>query len=270
MIKSAYASRGILIRLIYLITAACWFCLTLGGRMNRKKVVVLCYHGITDIQSIQFKWQMKKIANRAIVLDSINNESNNLFNKVCVTFDDAYENILKNALPVLQELKIPAVIFTVAGNFGDRPRWDMPDGHPEADEITMTAEQLVNLSKHPLVTIGSHTVTHPDLVKLAPDQIQTELVQSKNILEQLLDCPIEDLALPHGSYNQKVLSLAQKVGYKRIFTLDPKPADLYSGNPIIGRFSMSPDVWKVEYILTCAGAYAWLYHLRRMVNCFRQ
>jgi peptidoglycan/xylan/chitin deacetylase (PgdA/CDA1 family) len=186
--------------------------------------------------------------------------------KVCITFDDAFANLLDNALPALKRYRIPAIVFAVADNLGEIPNWHMPQGHSESNEMVMTAEQLAAISKNSLVKIGSHTMTHPDLVKIRSEQIRTELVESKVKLESLLDICIEDLALPHGSYNEEVLTLAQEMGYKRIYTLDPQATDFEDGNPIVGRFSMSPDAWNVEFMLTCAGAYAWLYPWRRFVR----
>jgi len=258
-----------MIRLIYLITAVCWYCLTLGGWLNRKKVVVLCYHGITAGQKNQFKWQMKKIANRAITLESMTNESNSSINKVCITFDDAFENLLENALPVLQELKIPALIFAVTDNWEKKPQWCMPQNHPEKNEMVMTTSQIYNVAQNPLFHIGSHTKTHPDLTKISESNVREELEQSKQYLENLLNIPIKNLALPHGAYNPDTINIAQAVGYKKVYTLNPNIRGSMKADSLIGRFSMSPDMSKIEYLLTCAGAYAWLGSLRQKIRLLR-
>lgn len=187
-----------------------------------------------------------------------------------MTFDDAFANLLDNAIPILERYQVPAMIFAVADNLGNHPRWRMPDGHPEANEPTMTAEQLQAASNNPLIRIGSHTMTHPNLVTIPDDQLRFELGESKRKLEETVGYLIVDLALPHGSYNDQVLSEALKAGYKRIYTLDPKPYDPSSANPVIGRFSVSPDVWKNEFLLTCAGAYSWLYPWRKLIRGIRR
>jgi peptidoglycan/xylan/chitin deacetylase (PgdA/CDA1 family) len=189
--------------------------------------------------------------------------------KVYITFDDAFENLLENAVPALERYQIPAVVFAVAGNLGRKPEWAISPEHPEASESIMTSDQLVTLSKNSLVRIGSHTLTHPDLTAISSDQVRAELLDSKRQLETLLGCPVEDLALPHGRYNDNVLAIALEAGYKRIYTLDPKPACFSSGNPVIGRFSMSFDVWPVEFYLTCAGAYSWLLPWRNFLRDVR-
>lgn len=267
-----YAKHGNIVRFIYLALAVGWFVVTLGGRLAGKTKVVLCYHSILTKQKERFEWQMARIFARATVYENKKGGSshhNRRFPKVWITFDDAFTNLLDNALPVLEKYCVPAIVFAVAGNLGETPRWKMPVGHPESSEKTMTADQLISISKNPLIKIGSHTLTHPNLVEISPEQAITELADSKQQLEALLGCSVEELALPHGAYNQAVLTMAQEAGYKRVYTLDSKPVDIESGDVTIGRFSMSPDVWKIEFILTCHGAYAWLRPWRRFIHQVR-
>jgi peptidoglycan/xylan/chitin deacetylase (PgdA/CDA1 family) len=262
-----YSRKGIVVRLVYMVCALGWVVLTGFGRFRRNGVVVLYYHGVSARKLERFAWQMSKIRSRAV---SLTERLPKNVHYVDVTFDDAFANLLDNAIPVLEQYQIPATIFAVADNLGCLPRWEMPYGHLESTEMTMTAEQLVTVSKNPLVYIGSHTLTHPDLAKIRSDQLKTELIDSKRRLEHLLGKPVEDLALPFGSYNQEVLTMAIEAGYKRIYTVDPKPINPMSEELVLGRFSMSPDAWKIEYILTCCGAYAWLYPWRRFIHFVRR
>ncbi len=246
MYSGVYDKKGILVRCIYLFIAIGVYMLTLGGRLTKKNTIVLCYHGVLSSQQERFTWQIKS-------------SSRIKFKNIFITFDDAFENLLTNSLPILRSLHVPAIIFAVPGNHGKTPQWVIAADHPEYKEKLMTAEQLVTLSKDPLFRLGSHTLTHPDLVKITQEKALYELVQSRRNLEMLLKYPIEDLALPHGSYNNTVLAMAKQAGYKRIYTLQPKQASegaLSEG--IVGRFSMSPNVWKIEFLLTCLGAYSWL------------
>ena len=267
-----YSRKGVVVRLVYMVCALGWAVLTGFGRFRRNCVVALCYHGVSARQRERFAWQMSKIRSRAVDLAKwrASTTSRTSLPYVSVTFDDAFANLLDNAIPVLEQYQVPAAIFPVADNLGYLPRWEMPDGHLESTEITMTAEQLVTVSKNPLVCIGSHTLTHPYLARIRPDQLKKELIDSKRRLEQLLHNPIEDLALPFGSYNQEVLSMAREAGYKKIYTVDPKPINMMSEEPVMGRFSMSPDAWNIEFLLTCCGAYTWLYPWRRLIRLIRQ
>lgn len=268
---SIYARRRILVRIVYLLVAVLWW---LGGslvsllRGGRRGVVVLCYHGIPDSQRLRFAWQMARVADRTIDAEDIEAAATVPARRprVCVTFDDAFANLLRNALPIMQQLEIPATIFAVPGNLGDTPRWPMPAGHPEADEPTMTAAQLAAVQS-PLCRIGSHTLTHADLTSLSAAALRQQLVQSRRQLRQVLQTDVEDLALPFGAGNSRVLAAAREAGYQRVFTLEPCLEPLAAG--ILGRFSMCPSAWRWEFHLTCAGAYAWLRPWRRFLRRLR-
>ncbi|MBN1764017.1 MAG: polysaccharide deacetylase family protein [Sedimentisphaerales bacterium] len=263
--RGPYARHGILVRISYFLCAwISWLLIEISSLFSRK-TIILCYHGIASDQAGRFQEQMIRLGKRLKKGSKFW-----AFPSVRITFDDAFENLLENAVPVLDRYQIPAVIFAVPGNLGRRPGWAISPEHPEASESIMTSDQLVTLSRNSLVSIGSHTLTHPDLTAISSDQVRAELLDSKRQLETLLGCPVEDLALPHGRYNDDVLTIAQDVGYKRIYTLDPRPVDFESNDTIMGRFSMSPDVWKYEFMLTCAGAYVWLspwrWFIRRVRN----
>ncbi len=266
-----YRKHSTLIRVLYLLIAMAGYFYIYFRKKDISSSVILCYHGIPQTAKSIFEWQIKHAASYAIQISTDTKQVNICPQKkyVCFTFDDAFANLLDNALPVLEKYCIPATVFAVPGNLGETPCWKMSANHPESYEKTMTADQLASLSKHPLIKIGSHTVTHPNLVEISPEQAIAELADSKQQLEALLGCSVEELALPHGAYNEAVLAMAQEAGYKRIYTLDPKPVDIEYSGAVLGRFSMSPDVWKIEFMLTCTGAYAWLRPWRRFIRQVR-
>lgn len=268
---SPYARHDLAVRIAYLVVALLWWLVSYAIgilRGGRRGVVVLCYHGIADSQRSRFAWQMNHVADRAIDAGDIEAAAARRARRprVCVTFDDAFANLARNALPVMQQLEVPATIFAVPGNLGDMPRWTMPPNHPEAREPILSAAQLAAVQS-PLCRIGSHTLTHPDLTDLSPPQVRRQLVQSRRQLRQILQVGIEDLALPFGACNSRVLTAAREAGYRRVFTLEPCLEPLSAG--ILGRFSMDPDAWRLEFLLTCAGAYTWLRTWRRLVRRLR-
>lgn len=254
------ARRLLLVRTTYLVIAVCYAALMrLSGRAKRK-AVVLCYHAVTEAQRERFRRQMQHIAERSISVDNLASGKAG----VCVTFDDAFSCLLTNALPVVDELGIPVVIFAVSGNLGRPPSWSMPNGHPEAELPTMSEGEMRAVAKQPLCTFGSHTVSHRPLALIPLDEAERELMGSRAMLQEVLATPVKDLALPHGSYDTPVLAVAARV-YRHVFTLDATthPANLPPG--AVGRFLVSPDMWPLEFRLTAAGAYAWLYPFRQLV-----
>ncbi len=76
----------------------------------------------------------------------------------------------------------------------------------------MPREHIYTL-RHMGMEIGSHTLMHHELTKLAPDKARLELVQSKEYLEDVLGEPVTSLCYPKGKFNQKVRSLAAEAAY---------------------------------------------------------
>ena len=68
----------------------------------------------------------------------------------------------------------------------------------EATNHLMNDSQLQLLGKSRLVTIGSHTVTHPNLASLPESEVRDELCGSKSRLEGILGTEVRHLAFPFG------------------------------------------------------------------------
>ena len=65
---------------------------------------------------------------------------------------------------------------------------------------------------------GSHTLTHPSLVRLDDAQLRRELVESRRKLQDLLGEEVNLLAYPYGDANRRVRAAAIEAGYRMAFT----------------------------------------------------
>lgn len=77
------------------------------------------------------------------------------------------------------------------------------------------------------VSFGSHTLTHPILTQLPPDQALRELTESRRRIQDELEVPVRSLAYPNGTpadFSSAIEALAQEAGYAAAFTLVPGPA----------------------------------------------
>lgn len=119
---------------------------------------------------------------------------------VMITFDDGYRDVLWHAAPVLHRLHMPATEYVITGRVSN------------GDPSFLTWPQLVRLEKLG-VTIGSHTVTHRDLVLMPSSEALVELRDSRRALEQHLGHPVQWFAYPFGAENATVVGLAERVGY---------------------------------------------------------
>lgn len=80
----------------------------------------------------------------------------------------------------------------------------------------MTPDELIRLSDGNLVEIGSHTVTHRVLAEMPADLQRSELIQSKDQLEDILGRPVTNFAYPYGrrsDYTEQTIRLTQESGY---------------------------------------------------------
>lgn len=87
--------------------------------------------------------------------------------------------------------------------------------------LTLTWEQLKELSNHTLVTIGSHTVNHLVLSKLTDVEVKQEILESVILIERKIGKPVFYLAYPYGGDREvstREYNIAQKCNVKMAFT----------------------------------------------------
>ena len=189
-------------------------------------------------------------------LDLIIAESNNQ-NFIAVTFDDGFQSVMQNALPILHKMNIPATIFVPTGCLGKKPEWIKDSTHAYSNEIVMTEEQLQSISSG-LIDIESHTVTHTHLDNIEEATIKSELNESKTYLETILKKKVKFLSVPYATFNEGFTHLFKQAGYERVFlnipTFPATKTDLY----VMGRIKCGMSDWLIETRLKFWGAYQWL------------
>lgn len=230
------------------------------------KGIVLYYHAVRKDQRNAFARQMDMLLRMAYPWNLEVCQNRNKKPLVAVTFDDGYVSVIENALPELKQRGIPVTFFVPTGSLGERPGWIKSPESPLWDERVISPNELKNIASEPLVTIGSHTVSHSNLLKLSAKEAIRELVESKAELENLLGLPIEWLSFPHGAYDDSLIQIALEAGYRRLFTIEPKPVNPMQPGVINGRVAINPDDWPLEFKLKMLGAYRWL----PWVNSFKR
>lgn len=137
--------------------------------------------------------------------------------KVVITFDDGYVNVLNHGLEALATHGFKAVQFLVADLLGKSNEWDVPLG--EAAEPMMDAAQVRDwlAAGH---DIGSHTLTHPYLTRLALSKAREEVNASRKKLEDIFQRAIEHFCYPYGDWNEEVRDLVQEAGYRTACTTE--------------------------------------------------
>lgn len=134
---------------------------------------------------------------------------------VLLTFDDGYVDNLLVALPLLQEHRMTAVVFPIAHWVGRENGWE---NFHKAPTQTMNWEELKCWQRAGL-EIGSHTLEHPFLSQCDPARLQKELQESKAVLEEKLQAPVNVLCYPYGDFTSTVSNAAKQAGYSAAFAI---------------------------------------------------
>jgi peptidoglycan/xylan/chitin deacetylase (PgdA/CDA1 family) len=220
---------------------------------------VVYYHAIVDGQRQRFAKQMDLLVRYSHPIPAGHQKALQMGRRYAVvTFDDGFISVVQNAVPELQARRIPATIFVPTGSLGRNPTWVRDERSAAKKEIVLSSEQLKNLGSTELLTIGSHSVNHPNLVKLGPEQARAELIDSKSTLEGIVGSEVSLFSFPHGAHNDHLIRQAREAGYTRVFTISPRPALKTSEEFVTGRTLVDPSDWRLEFILKLQGAYRWL------------
>jgi peptidoglycan/xylan/chitin deacetylase (PgdA/CDA1 family) len=118
---------------------------------------------------------------------------------VALTFDDGLADGLLDALH-----GAPATVFPVTGWLG------LP--HPDAPFARVTDAGGLRALHAAGVEIGAHSVTHPDLTALTPEEARRELAESRAALEEIVQAPVTSAAYPYGTADATTRAAAREAG----------------------------------------------------------
>ncbi len=130
---------------------------------------------------------------------------------VGLTFDDGYEDFLHTALPILERLGFSATVFVVAGMLGEENNWQHRDG-PRARLRLLGAKGVREVSERGM-EIGSHTLTHPRLSELDRSVVVREVGESRRILSEIVDTPVDCFCYPYGDLDKAAVQVVRETGY---------------------------------------------------------
>lgn len=146
---------------------------------------------------------------------------------VAITADDGYYNFYLNAYPILKKYNLPATFFIATDKIGT-------NGY-------LGWKELREMSDSGLITIGSHTKSHPWMpsVSVYEEKIWDELAGSREILEKGLGRKVDFICYPNGGFNDLTKETAKKAGYKGAFTTNPAKKSGINDIYAIRRIKMS-------------------------------
>ena len=80
-------------------------------------------------------------------------------------------------------------------------------------EKTLSWEQIKDISKDPLVTIGAHTLNHQPLVRMDFESAHMDILESKSALERHLNKKVSHFAYPFGEVSPREVELVYTSGF---------------------------------------------------------
>jgi peptidoglycan/xylan/chitin deacetylase (PgdA/CDA1 family) len=175
---------------------------------------------------------------------------------VLVTMDDGYRSVLTEALPVLEEFQMPAVLFactdpisrnemfwydSVASAQGEQAAAELKNAtyaewreaierarrRVSRDEpcAPLSDAELQQLATHPLIEIGGHSHRHPILARADGAAQHEEIVDNLNTIEQWTGRRPGAFAYPNGrrnhDYTRATEILVSGAGIDLAFATDP-------------------------------------------------
>lgn len=183
------------------------------------RLPILLYHYVEDVQDphditrhrmnvsppvFQEQLELLKNSNYTTVFIKdiptiIENGRNICYPATALTFDDGYEDFYIYVYPLLKRYSIKATVYVIDEFIGKKD--------------FMTVEQLKEISASGLVEIGSHTLSHLNLLEVSSDEARRQITGSRNSLSQRLGISIETFSYPFGKYSQEHERIVQEAGY---------------------------------------------------------
>ena len=124
-----------------------------------------------------------------------------------ITFDDGYETVYTEAFPVLASHGFAATVFLTVPRDADRGD---SDRLASLNGRSMLSWAEIREMARGGVVPGAHTLSHPDLTRMSPDEVEEEVCGSKGIIENVLGVEASCFAYPFGRHDRQAKEIARQ------------------------------------------------------------
>lgn len=206
------------------------FALAISARWNwwrpkQKGIAVLMYHNIGKVphegdkslwvSQDKFEKQINYLIKNGYTFLGFSDLTEKLLpeKSVLITFDDGYKNNL-SAIEFLIINKIKSNMFLVYNAIGKKNYWDINSNRVNVEE-KLDLDTLKNLKASGLVEFGAHTMDHKNLTEIRPDEIKTQVIESKRNLEKTFETEMNCFAYPYGAgaFDDKIKKIVEDTGF---------------------------------------------------------
>lgn len=169
----------------------------------------------------------------------------------------------------LRGLSTEADIHACVNGLAARYRVDMAR---VAEDLCMDWDEIGDLARDPLVTIGAHTVNHVMLGKTPDAVARSELEISRNIIENRIGMEVRHFAYPYGGRDlvgSREFRVAAELGFKTAVTT--RPGVLFAEHDrhltALPRLSLNGEYQRARYMkVLMSGAGTGFFNGFRRVN----
>jgi peptidoglycan/xylan/chitin deacetylase (PgdA/CDA1 family) len=134
---------------------------------------------------------------------------------VALTFDDGYRDFVEYAMPVMARHGMTGSVYMVAGKISGSSDW--VEGGPDAPLMSADELRAAAAAGH---EVGCHTSTHPKLGEIGQDDVAAEVIDSRRVLEEVLQTAVEGFAYPYGSFSDAAVEAVRDAGYAYALATD--------------------------------------------------
>ena len=139
------------------------------------------------------------------------------------TDDPLFFSGLRGTLDLLDEVKLKATLFVIV------------DALKDADRRALVADAVRRGHR-----LGSHTLTHRFLPRLAPDEQRVEVAESRERLEQMFGAPVSGFRSPGFGTSDAIRGMVAEAGYRYDSSLFPEAGGPAGPWPLAGGLTELP------------------------------
>lgn len=181
--------------------------------------MVLAYHEVMPDSNYAYCVTSASFAEQLRLLDSL---KKNKSLDAQITFDDGEQSQYHNVLPLLAEYGFKATYFVTPGLIGTAAKF-----------LGWEDLRALQAAGH---SVQSHGWSHQFLTFCSETELAHELRASRQSLEDNLGTAVEEISVPGGRWDRRVLQACAAVGYRRVYVSDPWVEAEIGGVEVIGRF----------------------------------
>ena len=143
---------------------------------------------------------------------------------VVLTFDDGFRDNYLAAHPLLEKYGAKATLYLVVDRMG-RDWSTARKAHHDSGELG-AEEKLADDEVRAMLAsgrweLGAHSLTHPVLPNLAPEERVREVAESKTALEESFGVEVRSFAYPFGIHDDADCAAVAAAGYRYAVTTQP-------------------------------------------------